>query len=169
MQWQENRIETNNTVEDVRKHWFCSWKNHTYAVRTLLEFHTRRVSGKKHLLFQGAWSPVSLEFLNDLWIPNVFIYNLKSFHSIEVLKRLAGESISRLLWSWNYNFIPMLMIPAEQLWVPVIKTCCSIVSCIDANNKIDSVTISPQFVPKIFWNTIKCSKIIFFLYLKVSG
>ena len=46
---------------------------------------------KKHHLFQGAWSPVSLEFLNDLWIPNVFIYNLKSFHSIEVLKRLAGE------------------------------------------------------------------------------
>ena len=120
-------------------------------------------------IFQGAWSPVSLEFLNDLWIPNVFIYNLKSFHSIEVLKRLAGESISRLLWSWYYNYIPMLMIPAEQLWVPVIKTCCSIVSCIDANNKIDSVTISPQFVPKIFWNTIKCSKIIFFLYLKVSG
>ena len=39
----------------------------------------------------------------------------------------------------------MLMIPAEQLWVPVIKTCCSIVSCIDANNKIDSVTISPHF------------------------
>ena len=51
----------------------------------------------KYHLFQGAWSPVSLEFLNDLWIPNVFIYNLKSFHSIEVLKRLAGESISRLL------------------------------------------------------------------------
>ena len=101
-------------------------------------------------IFQGAWSPVSLEFLNDLWIPNVFIYNLKSFHSIEVLKRLAGESISRLLWSWYYNYIPMLMIPAEQLWVPVIKTCCSIVSCIDANNKIDSVTILPQFVSKVF-------------------
>ena len=39
----------------------------------------------------GFWYPVSLEFLNDLWIPNVFIYNLKSFSSLQVLKRLAGE------------------------------------------------------------------------------
>ena len=38
----------------------------------------------------GFWYPVSLEFLNDLWIPNVFIYNLKSFSSLQVLKRLAG-------------------------------------------------------------------------------
>jgi len=38
----------------------------------------------------GFWYPVSLEFLNDLWIPNVFIYNLKSFQNIAVLKRLAG-------------------------------------------------------------------------------
>ena len=37
-----------------------------------------------------TWYPVSLEFLEDLWIPNVFIYNLKSFQSIAVLKRLAG-------------------------------------------------------------------------------
>ena len=37
------------------------------------------------------WYPVSLEFLNDLWIPNVFIYNLKSFQNIAVLKRLAGQ------------------------------------------------------------------------------
>jgi len=37
-----------------------------------------------------SWYPVSLEFLTDLWIPNVFIYNLKSFQSIAVLKRLAG-------------------------------------------------------------------------------
>ena len=41
---------------------------------------------------QDSWYPVSLEFLTDLWIPNVFIYNLKSFQSIAVLKRLAGES-----------------------------------------------------------------------------
>jgi len=38
----------------------------------------------------GFWYPVSLEFLQDLWIPNVFIYNLKSFANARVLKRLAG-------------------------------------------------------------------------------
>ena len=43
---------------------------------------------------QDSWYPVSLEFLTDLWIPNVFIYNLKSFQSIAVLKRLAGEGVN---------------------------------------------------------------------------
>ena len=37
----------------------------------------------------GFWYPVSLEFLNDVWIPNVFIYNLKTFKNISVLKKLA--------------------------------------------------------------------------------
>ena len=58
--WQENRIETNNTIEP------------------------------------DFWYPVSLEFLRDLWIPNVFIYNLKSFENISVLKRLAGRPFLRL-------------------------------------------------------------------------
>ena len=39
----------------------------------------------------GFWYPVSLEFLGDLWIPNVFIYDLKSFSNNQVLKRLSGK------------------------------------------------------------------------------
>ena len=39
----------------------------------------------------GFWYPVSLEFLQDVWIPNVFIYNLKSFKNISVLKKLSGS------------------------------------------------------------------------------
>ena len=38
----------------------------------------------------GSWYPISLEFLNEIWIPNVFIYNLKSFQNVAVLKKLAG-------------------------------------------------------------------------------
>ena len=41
---------------------------------------------------EDFWYPVSLEFLDLLWIPNIFIYNLKSFSSLQVLKRLAGEN-----------------------------------------------------------------------------
>ena len=41
----------------------------------------------------GFWYPVSLEFLNDVWIPNVFIYNLKGFKNISVLKKLAGMNL----------------------------------------------------------------------------
>ena len=39
----------------------------------------------------GSWYPISLEFLNEIWIPNVFIYNLKTFQNVAVLKKLAGE------------------------------------------------------------------------------
>ena len=38
----------------------------------------------------GSWYPISLEFLNEIWIPNVFIYNLKTFQNVAVLKKLAG-------------------------------------------------------------------------------
>lgn len=34
--------------------------------------------------------PVNLELINYLWIPNIFIYNLKTFQTIEVLSKLAG-------------------------------------------------------------------------------
>ena len=33
---------------------------------------------------------VNLELIKSLWIPNIFIYNLKSFQTIDVLSKLAG-------------------------------------------------------------------------------
>ena len=33
---------------------------------------------------------MNLELINYLWIPNIFIYNLKTFQTIEVLSKLAG-------------------------------------------------------------------------------
>ena len=34
--------------------------------------------------------PVNLELIHDLWVPNIFIYNLKTFKVIDVLSKLAG-------------------------------------------------------------------------------
>ena len=34
--------------------------------------------------------PMSLEFINSLWVPNIFIYNLKTYKVIDVLSKLAG-------------------------------------------------------------------------------
>lgn len=34
--------------------------------------------------------PTNLEFLKDLWVPNILIYNLKSYRVIDVLNQLAG-------------------------------------------------------------------------------
>jgi hypothetical protein len=34
--------------------------------------------------------PIDLEFMKNLWIPNVFVYNLNSFTALDCLKKLAG-------------------------------------------------------------------------------
>ncbi|XP_023319726.1 gamma-aminobutyric acid receptor subunit rho-1 [Eurytemora carolleeae] len=34
--------------------------------------------------------PMTLEFVKDLWVPNIFIYNLKTYKVINVLSKLAG-------------------------------------------------------------------------------
>jgi len=39
--------------------------------------------------------PVNLELINSLWVPNIFIYNLKTFQVIDVLSKLAGLWIDR--------------------------------------------------------------------------
>ena len=33
---------------------------------------------------------MNLEFIKDLWMPNIFIYNLKTYKVIDVLSKLAG-------------------------------------------------------------------------------
>ena len=33
---------------------------------------------------------MSLEFINALWVPNIFIYNLKTYKVVTVLSKLAG-------------------------------------------------------------------------------
>ncbi len=37
-----------------------------------------------------ALHPVNLELVNELWLPNIFIYNLKTFKVVEVLSKHAG-------------------------------------------------------------------------------
>ena len=39
---------------------------------------------------EGDWTPIDLQFLNNLWVPNIFIYDLRSFSAMSVLKKLAG-------------------------------------------------------------------------------
>merc|ERR1711990_1403082 len=34
--------------------------------------------------------PTNIELIEDLWLPNIFIYNLKTFKVIDVLSKLAG-------------------------------------------------------------------------------
>ena len=38
----------------------------------------------------GKWTPIDLQFLHHLWVPNIFIYDLRSFMALNVLQKLAG-------------------------------------------------------------------------------
>ena len=42
-----------------------------------------------------ALIPVNLELVNLLWLPNIFVYNLKTFKVVSVLQRHAGLWITR--------------------------------------------------------------------------
>ena len=47
-------------------------------------------------------SPMNLEFVKDLWLPNIFIYNLKTYKVIDVLSKLAGlwiDTNKKILYS----------------------------------------------------------------------
>ncbi len=39
---------------------------------------------------EGQWTPIDLQFMNQLWVPNIFIYDLRRFSALNVLKKLAG-------------------------------------------------------------------------------
>ena len=40
-----------------------------------------------------VFTPIDLNFLNHMWVPNIFIYDLRTFSSLNVLKKLAGVYI----------------------------------------------------------------------------
>ena len=39
------------------------------------------------------FTPIDLKFLNHVWVPNIFIYDLQSFSALTVLKKLAAVYI----------------------------------------------------------------------------
>lgn len=45
-------------------------------------------------LSEGESIPIDMMFLNHLWVPNIFIYDLRNFAPLSVLKKLAGNVYS---------------------------------------------------------------------------
>ena len=39
------------------------------------------------------YTPIDLKFLNHVWVPNIFIYDLREFEALNVLKKLAAVYI----------------------------------------------------------------------------
>ena len=64
-----------------------------------------------------SWLPIDINFLGQLWLPNVYVYDLVSFNPLECLEKLAG------LWVVEkkeifYNLVG----EADVLWFPMILT-----------------------------------------------
>ena len=47
-------------------------------------------SSRPNNSMEDVMVPMNLEFVKDLWLPNIFIYNLKTYKVIDVLSKLAG-------------------------------------------------------------------------------
>lgn len=70
--------------------------------------------------------PVNLELMKNLWIPNIFIYNLKSFRTIDVLSKLAGlwiDAKKRIYYSQatHITFICPMVFDAFPLDTQICK------------------------------------------------
>jgi len=58
--------------------------------------------GEENVASDRELVPVNLELIKNLWIPNIFIYNLKTFQTIDVLSKLAGlwiDATKRIYYS----------------------------------------------------------------------
>ena len=56
--------------------------------------------------------------MKNLWIPNIFIYNLKSFKTIDVLSKLAGlwiDAKKRIYYSQATHITFICKIPPSRL------------------------------------------------------
>ncbi len=69
---------------------------------------------------------MNLELIHDLWVPNIFIYNLKTFKVIDVLSKLAGLWINNkkeIYYRWvglkRNSFSPTTIFP-ESVEIKVI-------------------------------------------------
>jgi len=76
--------------------------------------------------FTESLVPVNLELMKNLWIPNIFIYNLKSFKTIDVLSKLAGlwiDSNKRIYYSQatHITFICPMVFDAFPLDTQICK------------------------------------------------
>jgi len=80
----------------------------TFGLYFSVEWLEPRLNLSKDLWSEGNRTtemelvPVNLELIKNLWLPNIFIYNLKSFKTIDVLSKLAGlwiDSKKRIYYS----------------------------------------------------------------------
>ena len=69
------------------------WKDPRLHLDDLFGFE-QAPPGENHTNNPNVMVPMNLEYVKDLWVPNIFIYNLKTYKVIDVLQKMAGVWIA---------------------------------------------------------------------------
>ena len=69
---------------------FSTYFNVEWREKRLTMFPEFGASLRPNNSSEHVMVPMNLEFVKDLWLPNIFIYNLKTYKVIDVLSKLAG-------------------------------------------------------------------------------
>lgn len=67
----------------------------TFETYFNLEWQEKRLNVTPELGASGTFVPVNVELVKELWLPNIYIYNMKSFRTLEVLAPMSGLWIKR--------------------------------------------------------------------------
>ena len=76
--WDEIRLDIG--YDALRTHEF----EHASSAGISLRLLRRKAAG------DVSWLPIDINFLKQLWLPNVYVYDLVSFNPLECLEKLAG-------------------------------------------------------------------------------
>ena len=95
----QNRVGVSIDIEEVRE-----VNDRDYSITFGAYFNVEWKEGRLNLLpdfgaphkagSEPSYVPVDVDFVKNLWLPNIFIYNLRRFTVMEVLGPLSGLWIS---------------------------------------------------------------------------
>ena len=64
--------------------------------------------------------PVNLELVNELWLPNIFIYNLKTFKVGVMMMMMMMTMMMVMMMHWN----PLIWLPIIANYNLILKNQC---------------------------------------------
>ena len=82
--WTEPRLVIPSKFQEVRRYLEFSFNDIKYNKYVLIFLKPENIL--KEFEEEGDMVPVNVELVNHLWLPNIFIYNLKTFKVTNLFK-----------------------------------------------------------------------------------
>lgn len=61
----------------------------------------------------NPYVPIDLGFIDFLWVPDIYIYHLKSIQVLNIFTQFAGKQINcdwyMKFWIWNIQFLKLFI------------------------------------------------------------